>query len=137
MLVVDTNIVAYLYLDPHYLSQLQAVLDRDQEWIAPSLWRSELRSVLLLYLRQGSIGMDRAIKVMGAAESLLGTIDYFPISSHVLALALASGCSAYDCEFVALARDMGTVLITYDRKLLAAFPTVALTPTTYLASTTG
>jgi predicted nucleic acid-binding protein len=135
MLVVDTNTVAYLYLDPQYLTLLRAVLERDQHWIAPSLWRSELRNVLLLYLRKNLISMDKAIDVMAAAEGLLGGTDYFPASAHVLSLALASGCSTYDCEYVALARDTGTYLITFDRKLLAAFPNVAITPTTYLTST--
>lgn len=134
MLVVDTNIVAYLYLDPNHLSLLHALLARDHEWIAPTLWRSELRSVLLLYLRKGLVGIDKAIEVMAAAEGLLGATDYFLPSSHVLTLALASGCSAYDCEYVALAQEMGTALITFDRKLLAAFPGVAFTPARFLAS---
>lgn len=132
MLVVDTNIIAYLYLDPAHLEQMQRLLARDAHWIAPNLWRSELRSVLTLYLRRGLLEIDRAIEVMAAAEAFLGSEEYFPASAHVLALALTSGCSAYDCEYVALARDMETVLLTYDAKLLAAFPTLAQTPQSYL-----
>jgi len=36
-----------------------------------------------------------------------------------------SGCSAYDCEFVALAKGMETPLITTDKNLIKAFPAVA------------
>ncbi|WP_286191092.1 hypothetical protein [Synechococcus sp. FACHB-909] len=37
----------------------------------------------------------------------------------------ASDCSAYDCEFVAAALALQTRLITSDRQLLRAFPTLA------------
>jgi predicted nucleic acid-binding protein len=40
----------------------------------------------------------------------------------VLELSKASGCTACDCEFVGLAAALGTVLVTEDRALLAAFP---------------
>jgi predicted nucleic acid-binding protein len=40
----------------------------------------------------------------------------------VLTLALESGCSAYDCEFVALAKQLGVKLVTEDAKLRRAFP---------------
>lgn len=37
-----------------------------------------------------------------------------------------SNCSAYDCEFVALAMALGVKLMTMDAKLLKAFPTLAV-----------
>ncbi len=37
-----------------------------------------------------------------------------------------TGCSAYDCEFVALAIKLNTHLVTMDKKLLRAFPKCAL-----------
>lgn len=44
----------------------------------------------------------------------------------VLALALKSGCGAYDCEFVWLASHLRVPLVTADKRILAAFPSVAL-----------
>ena len=44
----------------------------------------------------------------------------------VLDLAAASSCSAYDCEFVALAQDLGVRLVTVDKQVLKEFPTVAI-----------
>ncbi len=41
---------------------------------------------------------------------------------QVLSLVNRSDCSAYDCEFVALARGLGVPLVTMDRKLAASFP---------------
>jgi predicted nucleic acid-binding protein len=43
-------------------------------------------------------------------------------SREVLQLARDSDCSAYDCEFVALAKQLDTQLLTMDKKVLKAFP---------------
>ena len=42
-------------------------------------------------------------------------------SYDVLALVRKSDCSAYDCEFVALAARLGIELVTMDKKLLRGF----------------
>jgi predicted nucleic acid-binding protein len=43
----------------------------------------------------------------------------------VLELVKESHCSAYDCEFVALAETLGVTVVTMDAKLIKAFPTIA------------
>ena len=43
------------------------------------------------------------------------------VGRRVLELARESDCSVYDCEFVALAMQLGTKLVTMDRELLKAF----------------
>jgi predicted nucleic acid-binding protein len=40
----------------------------------------------------------------------------------VLELVRDTDCSAYDCEFAALAMRLGVRLVTMDSKLLRAFP---------------
>ncbi|WP_221439551.1 type II toxin-antitoxin system VapC family toxin [Roseateles oligotrophus] len=47
-------------------------------------------------------------------------------SSVVLELVRDSDCSAYDCEFIALAMKLDTKLVTTDKKLLRAFPKRAI-----------
>jgi predicted nucleic acid-binding protein len=46
-------------------------------------------------------------------------------SRAVMTLAASSGCSAYDCEFVALADASGVPLVTADARILKAFPEIA------------
>jgi predicted nucleic acid-binding protein len=126
MIVVDTNTIAYLLISGIHSQQAKTVLRKDPEWSAPLLWRSEFRNILTLYLRQKLLNLNQALQFMQEAELLMQGGEYEVASSRVLSLASISGCSAYDCEFVALAQDLGVPLVTSDRKVLKTFPTEAL-----------
>ncbi len=129
MIVVDSNVLAYLYLPGEYTPAAEALLERDAEWAAPVLWRSELRNILAGYMRRKSLTFDQACSLQNEAERLLTGMAFEVDSSAVLELVKGSDCSAYDCEFIALAIKLRTKLVTMDKKLLRAFPrhTVALT----------
>ena len=103
MIVVDTNVIAYLLLPGEHTAAARAALATDAAWAAPLLWRSELRNVLAMYLRRRHLALSEALEVQMAAEDLLAGREYAVESAVVLTLAVASGRSAYDCEFVALA----------------------------------
>jgi predicted nucleic acid-binding protein len=133
MIVVDTNLIGYLLLPSEHTLQVEQVLRRDPEWAAPLLWRSELRNVLAVQMRAGRFGLQHAQAVMTQAETLLHRREYTVASPRVLQLAASSGCSAYDCEFVALAQDLEVRLITVDKQVLAGFPQVSQTPERFLA----
>ena len=122
MIVVDTNIIAYLFITGERSGQAERVLLKDAEWAAPFLWRSEFRNVLALYLRQKLLTVEDAYSILHEAETLLFGREYAVDSEPVLRLAAASHCSAYDCEFVAVAQELNSLLVTEDRKILAAFP---------------
>lgn len=126
MIVVDTNIVAYLYLPTEHTALAEALLVKDPDWAAPLLWRSELRNVMALYLRQGLLDFDAGYAIQTEAESLLAGREYDVGSLEVLRLAASSGCAAYDCEFVALAEFLGVRLVTADRKVLRKFQATAV-----------
>lgn len=125
MIVVDTNILAYLYLPGDHTAQAEALLEYGDPWAAPVLWRSEFRNILAGYMRRGTLSFEQACNVQAEAESLISGFEYEVKSSQVLELAHSSDCSAYDCEFVALAMELGTKLVTMDKKLLKAFPKYA------------
>lgn len=125
MIVVDSNVLAYLYLPGECTSAAEALLESDADWAAPLLWRSEFRNILAGYLRRGELTFDQACALQGEAEDLLGGAEYEVDSRRVLELVHDSGCSAYDCEFVALAMSLGTKLATMDGKVLRSFPGIA------------
>ncbi len=63
---------------------------------------------------------------MGQAEQLMSGREHQTASSRILRLAADSGCSAYDCEFVALAQDLGLPLVTSDTRLILKFKRTAI-----------
>lgn len=125
MIVVDSNILAYLYLPGEFTEAAEALLESDPDWAAPILWRSEFRNILAGYVRRGSLSFDQALAIQQEAESLLAGAEYEVDSRSVMLLVKDSDCSAYDCEFVALARQLGATLVTMDGKLLRTFPKIA------------
>lgn len=126
MIVVDTNILAYLYLPGEYTAAAEALLERDGEWAAPVPWRSEFRNILAGYLRRGTLTFEQANSLQREAESLLEGLEFEVDSFSVFEHVRDSDCSAYDCEFVALAARLGAQLATMDGKLLRAFPERAI-----------
>ena len=129
MIVVDSNVLAYLYLPGEYTAVAEALLEYDPEWAAPVLWRSEFRNILAGYIRRGALSFEQACSLQREAEGLLAGSEFDVDSLGVLELVRDSDCSAYDCEFIALAMRLETKLVTMDKKLLHAFPkrAVALT----------
>lgn len=126
MIVVDSNVLAYLYLPTDHTPRAEALLQKDPEWAAPVLWRSEFRNILAGYMRRKALSFDAARRVQAEAESLLAGNEHDVDSQRVLELVRDSDCSAYDCEFVALAMQLDVKLVTMDAKLLQAFPKHAL-----------
>lgn len=133
MIVADTNLIAYLLLEGEHTTIAEQVLDLDSQWIAPLLWRSELRNVLALYVRQGLVSLDQALSFMELSEILMGGREYALASDPILELAERSRCAAYDCEFVALAQQRRVPLVTFDRRVLDAFPGIAVDPRQFVA----
>ena len=126
MIVVDTNVIAYLWIPGLHTSQAESALRKDANWAAPLLWRSEFRNILTGYIRRNQISFDTAMQLMEEAEDHMRGREYTVSSTHVLNLVKKSPCSAYDCEFVALAEDLEVSLLTTDRKILSTFPSVAV-----------
>lgn len=126
MIVVDSNILAYLYLPTGFSEQAELLLLKQPKWIAPVLWRSEFRNVLALYLRKEILTFEQTYDIQTEAEALLAGNEYDVPSLDVLRLVEASECSAYDCEFVALAKRNDTLLVTEDKKILKQFPKITM-----------
>ena len=132
MIVVDTNIIAYLYLESERSSQAERLLEKDTQWSAPLLWRSEFRNVLALYIRKKELSLEEAQEIMREALMLMKGREYEVATFNVLELVASSECSAYDCEFVVLADDLRTTLVTVDKKILKEFPRIAISLDEYI-----
>ena len=123
MIVVDTNLIAYLVAG---LPVAAAARLRDPEWAAPLLWRSEYRNALAGDIRRRQMSVAAAVEAFRLAEPLVINREYQVEAAQVIRLVAGSRCSAYDCEFVAVAQTLGVPLVTADRRLAAEFPETAI-----------
>jgi len=121
VIVVDVNVIAYLYLPGAHTAKAEKLLERDADWAAPLLWRSEFRNILAGCKRRGMLSHAAALNLQAEAESLMAGAEHEVDSRQVLGLVRDSDCSAYDCEYVALAVTLGVRLVTMDAKLRKAF----------------
>ncbi len=125
MIVVDTNIIVYLHIEGEFTADAEKLYQADSNWAAPLLWRSEFRNVLLGYFKRQQFSFLDYKAIVRQAESLLHDFEYDISSDDLFYLLEAANCSAYDCEFVALANKLNVPLITQDKKILQSFPNVA------------
>lgn len=78
--------------------------------------------MLATYVRSSLLELADAAALYQRAALLVGAEEYEVETSDVLRLSKASGCSAYGCEYVALAEFLDLKLATADARLLKAFP---------------
>jgi len=126
MIVADSNALAYLTIRSEFSALAEAVFAVDASWAAPLLWLSEYRSTLAKYLQRRGMTMESALLSLRSAEEVIGGREYKVSSEKVLELVKNSGCTAYDCEYVALAQDLKVPLLTTNQQLLRAFPKTAV-----------
>lgn len=131
MIVVDVNTIAYLWIPGEMSECAQRALARDPHWVSPLLWRSEFRNILAGYIRRGGIDSDTGARCLTSAEEQMIGHEYLVPSALVMRKVAASVCSAYDCEYVALAEDLKTTLVTSDKQILRAFPMLTTSLKTY------
>lgn len=124
MIVADTNLIVYLFINGDKTPLAQEVLKKDPHWIVPPLWQSEFRNVLAGHIRRG-MKLAQAKRIMEEALSTLEGREVAPSPEKILDLVSQSDCTAYDCEFVTLAAQLDVPLVTADKQLKRQFPNEA------------
>ena len=133
MIVVDTNIIAYLHITGKFTPAVIQLFAKDSNWIAPPLWQSEFRNVLVNYIRHDLMTLEEGVALFNDAMFTMQNREISAPSEFVISLATTSKSSSYDCEFVALAKTTASHLITNDQQLLKAFPETAVSLDDFLA----
>jgi predicted nucleic acid-binding protein len=126
VIVVDTNVLAYAVLPGERSITVQALAERDPHWLAPRLWRWELRNVLSTTMRLRRLPLSDALAAFAAAEQLVEDAGLEPTVEDCLRVAARGRISAWDAEFVCVAEALGVPLVTADRRLSRAFPECAV-----------
>lgn len=137
MIVVDTNVMVRLVVGGADGTDAAVLFERETEWAAPGILMSELRNVLIGFVRRGALTSEQAKAMSDDAAAVLGG-RIASVSGHpVIDVALECGLSAYDAEFVTLARVLGVPLATLDNAVLRGAPDVAVSLRTLARSTRG
>lgn len=133
MIIVDANIIAYFLLQTEKTEVVEKIWAKDMDWYAPLLWRSEVRNILTNYIRHNLLTLEQTQVVMDKAHEIMHEREHFVSSTVVLELAASSHCTAYDCEYVALAQQFGLTLVTFDKTIVQNFPAATMFPQDFLA----
>lgn len=128
--VVDTNVLAYYALaTTPFSEELSVLFSQPFELIAPDSWYPEFLNVVWQAICVQDIALDHGLELLEEVEVLLnGSVPVYSLWREALVVAEEYGCSTYDTLFIVLAARERCNLLTYDRKLLAAFPQIANTP---------
>lgn len=134
MIVVDTNVMVHFLLGEEWGPEADQLNERDPAWAAPVILISEFHNVLLGYVRRGDMGPDQAKSIIYDASTVLADRVIAVSSPRVIDVALECGLTAFDAEFVALARTLGVPLVTLDGAILRSAPDVAVPLTDHSGS---
>jgi len=123
VVVVDTNILAYLLIDGEQTKAARKLFQQDAEWKSEGFLLIEFSNILATYERRGNLSQSQADKLLGEATDVMSHLVTLP-HQDVLVGARRYGVSAYDARFLILAERERTNLVTEDARLRAAAPAI-------------
>lgn len=128
--VIDTNVVAYLLLGTEaFVKESRACFERVATLLAPAHWEAELTNVVWMAVREGVLPAAEGPVRLGLARRLgIQSVATATLCQGALLRAIESGVSVYDTLFVELAVRSACPLLTFDKAVLKAFPSIALRP---------
>ena len=122
MFVVDTNIIAALYVRGSYSEAVKQLHGRDQVWRTDPFALIEFSNILATYERARYLTKALAKARLADAQGFLRP-HYFAVTHDAaLRMAIRYRITAYDGRFLALADQLGSRLVTENARLRAAAP---------------
>ena len=132
MIVVDASLIGNLFIRSDHSPLAVQVFEKDPDWYAPFLWQSEVGSIITSYFRYRGLTLDKAYRIMDEAHAMMMEHERFISSTLVLELVVTNKCTSYDCEYVALAKEMNRTLVTFDKQVVEAFPQITVFPQEFI-----
>ena len=126
MIVVDSNVIAYLFIEGEKTALARQVLQLDSRWAVPLLWRHEFLNVLATFARYNTATFDEVSEIWLQAFAFASQGEYETDMGSALEIAVAQKVRACDAQYVSLARNLQVQFVSEDRRLVAAFPSIAL-----------
>jgi predicted nucleic acid-binding protein len=128
VIVVVTNVIAYLVLKGDQSEVCSNLYEYDPDWTAPRLWRDELANVLATYERQNLLARQDALLAFQDAEAAINGNEFDISIDKILSVSARTGCTGYDAQYIALAEDLGLKLYTFDKRILQKAEELARRP---------
>ena len=132
MIVVDTNVLVYYFIEGEKTRLAHQVFDRDPEWIVPLLWRHEFVNVLATFARTGTLALAVAQIVWRNAREALHPYEASAEPDEIIPFAVKNNISAYDAEFLVLAKSRSIRCVTEDQELQEKCPRIAVSMEEFL-----
>jgi predicted nucleic acid-binding protein len=128
--IVDTNVLAYFLLGTHpFVDEASRFWRTLDGAIAPAVWEAELANVIWMAVRADVILAEEGRRRLSLASKLgVQSVPSKTLWHGALERAVQSGVAVYDTLFVELASRENLPLATFDAKVLAAFPKIAVRP---------
>lgn len=121
MVLVDTNILAYLVIDGDRTAVAQELFEHDSDWCSEAFAMVEFSNIIATYVRTGALTHLQGARLLTDGQALIPTLHNM-VNAQALETAMQYEISAYDARFIALARQLKLKLVTEDRKLRTAVP---------------
>jgi predicted nucleic acid-binding protein len=118
VIVVDANVLLPYILKNEATATVQALRERDAVWRFPALWRHEVANGMIRYVTAGRCEREEVALHYGRALEIFSVGELPVPDAAALDLAMRKGLSAYDAAYVAMAQEIGTVLVTFDQALV-------------------
>jgi predicted nucleic acid-binding protein len=122
MLLVDTNIIAPLFVHSARSSAVEELRARDGIWLTEPFALIEFTNLLATYERARYITAAIGRQCLSRAEAFLQPHFFSVTHEAALEFALRYRTTGYDARFLALADQLGSRLVTEDARLRAAAP---------------
>lgn len=118
MIVADTCLVVHLFNETRLTRVAQKIRETDPYWMLPSLWEEEYANVIAKLARKHAYPTNEVIEHFASVVNQLRDREVSINNEMALRIALERRISVYDAHFIALALDLGTVLVTEDEEIL-------------------
>jgi predicted nucleic acid-binding protein len=132
--VVDTNVVAYYLLGTEPFAE-----ETRRFWravvlpMAPTLWAADLANTVWMAVRNGVLAREEGHRRLDFAARLrIRSVSPRVLWQGALARSIAADVAVYDTLFVELAARRRLPLVTFDARILKAFPDIALRPDAFV-----
>jgi len=117
--VVDASVIIKWYVPEGDYEAARAMRTAETALAAPDLLFAETANIIWKLVRRGEMTSSRGIEIIDEIVTApFITVSNQSLAQDALDLAIATGLSAYDASYVALAIRIDKILITADEKLV-------------------